>query len=104
MNCSFDFDGTLDQAEVQDYAKGLIQRGYNVMIVTQRPPTMFKDVFNTAKKLGLEQCSIVFCGSRDKAGVLSEKEYAFHLDNKLVECKNFVMYDKNFKTNCEKLL
>jgi len=104
MNCSFDFDGTLDQAEVQDYAKGLIKRGYNVTIVTQRPLVMFREVLNIGLSLGVEMNNIIYCGIRDKVDVLSNMEYAFHLDNKLVECKNFVMYDKNFITNCEKLL
>ena len=36
MKVSFDFDGTLEFQEVQDYAKSLIKRGIEVWIVTTR--------------------------------------------------------------------
>jgi len=34
---SFDFDSTLDNEHIQIFAKELIQKGFNVYIVTSRP-------------------------------------------------------------------
>jgi len=36
MKVSFDFDGTLEQKEVQDYAKQLLEEGIEVWVVTTR--------------------------------------------------------------------
>jgi len=36
MKVSFDFDGTLEQKEVQEYAKQLLEEGIEVWVVTTR--------------------------------------------------------------------
>jgi hypothetical protein len=65
---SFDFDGTLEFKLVQEYAKDLINRGYNVCILTTRysDPTKYKNniffsmdkyqyLFDVAKEIGIEE-------------------------------------------------
>lgn len=101
---SFDYDSTLTNDEVFNYALQLKRRGYRVIIVTQRPPQMHRDVFNTAMALGMQLTDIVFCGVRKKESVLEEMEYMFHLDDKTIRAKRCVVYNENFKNNCEKLL
>ena len=36
MKVSFDFDGTLSRKDVQNFAKSLVNTGYDVWIVTSR--------------------------------------------------------------------
>lgn len=62
---SFDFDGTLEYKEVQDYAKELIERGYKVCILTTRfsDPSRYnfdateahQHLFDIAKEIGIEE-------------------------------------------------
>lgn len=104
MTCSFDFDGTLTERDAYNYARHLKRNGARVLIITQRPPAMHKDVFIIAKRLGFDLCDIIFCGNRKKEEVLSELEYTFHLDNKQIDAKNCVLYEKGFREKCEKLI
>lgn len=62
---SFDFDGTLEYIEVQDVAKDLIKRGYEVCILTTRfsDPSKYnfdateahQQLFDVAKDVGIEE-------------------------------------------------
>jgi hypothetical protein len=101
-NVSFDFDDTLSEKEIQKYAIELGNRGYNVLVHTNRPAMFFKDVFSVASKCGIPYDNIRFCGENGKEHFLEDLEYAFHLDNdKKTYCRNLVVYDIDFRKNCE---
>jgi len=76
IKCSFDFDGTLDNIYIQDYALELINRGIEVWIDTSRfdkinfikqyhssleyAELANKDLFDIAKRLGISNHHIYF--------------------------------------------
>lgn len=65
MKISFDFDGTLEYTDVQNVAKDLIKRGYDVCILTTRfsDPSKYnfdateehQHLFDVAKEIGIEE-------------------------------------------------
>lgn len=73
---AFDFDGTLEQQNVQKYAKELVDRGVDVWIVTTRwdetcktlspvyyavhGDRIWEEVFEVADRLGIKRENIVF--------------------------------------------
>ena len=104
MTVSFDFDGTLNTVEGLVYAVELISRGFNVLITTQRPPTMHRDVFVLAKKIGIPIENIIFCGINSKKYYLEDRDYIFHLDDKLPDVPREILFDKSFRYKCEKAI
>ena len=101
---SFDFDKTITEKAGYAYAKELVGRGYRVIVVTQRPPAMHREVFKVAHRLGLEIDSIYFCGVQSKEDVLYNLDYAVHIDDKKGYSRNWVVFEDGFKDKCEKLL
>lgn len=125
---SFDFDDTLDNNKVQDYAKSLIEKGIDVHIVTSRyeNPTMYPnnrdghlnndDLFKTASKIGIDNSKIHFTNMLDKAEwfiLYPEYQFIWHLDNSWQEINEInnsttiigIDYIKsNWKEKCNKLL
>ena len=98
MKVSFDFDDTLDRETVQKYAAELIERGFEVWIVTSRYDTETyikihhteyhygelanKDLFDVAKKLGIPEERIKFLGYAEKCNWFKKnKDFIFHLDD-----------------------
>ena len=74
---SFDFDSTLSKPSVQQYAKGLIQRGFEVWIVTSRfgfgkepNPQWNDDVFEVAREVGIKKEHIFFTCMANKSEFL----------------------------------
>ena len=65
MKISFDFDGTLEYTDVQNVARDLIKRGYDVCILTTRfsDPSKYnfdvteahQHLFDVAKELGIDE-------------------------------------------------
>lgn len=108
---SLDFDGTLDQLEVQEVCRNLIKKGYEVHICTFRcrdedisdelyeiwkvrtrtglkygkPYTGFNlDVFNLAEQLGIKEQNIHFTCYRDKGEFFeNNNDFLFHLDDQM---------------------
>lgn len=88
---SFDFDDTLSTKPVQQYAKKLIDQGYNVMIVTSRIEDKLKhlypfsksnaDLYSVAKKLGIDKSNIKFTNRQSKSIKLPSYNLSVHLDN-----------------------
>ncbi len=94
---SFDFDGTLSNTKVQQYAKQLIEDDYEVWIVTNRYDDhtleVFKqlkfekldinnnDLYKVAKKLSIPTNHIHFCNKEGKASYLKDKLFIWHLDD-----------------------
>jgi len=103
MIVSFDYDRTISLEEVFDYAQRLT-KSHRVVITTQRPPLLHREVFKTAKRLGIGLNDIIFCGTRDKAEVLRDIDYAFHLDDKPIDAPRCVILSDDFELHCNRLL
>ena len=104
MNISFDFDNTLDSTQGTAYAIELMKRGYDILVTTARPPTLYKDVFKLAKEIGVPLENIIFCGKVNKAYFLEDKDYIFHLDDKLTGVPREILFNKYFRHFCEKAI
>jgi hypothetical protein len=94
---SFDFDGTLSLHEVQVYASSLVDKGYEVWIVTSRydldqldhrwrrkgddEPWRHQDLFEVAENCGIKKEHIHFTNQEKKARFLEGKGFIFHLDD-----------------------
>jgi len=99
---SFDFDSTLDKTLVQDYAKSLINKGYDIWVITSRYPPGTNplyskrgimveidnsDLFEVTDKLGITRDKIIFTSHQLKSEVINDfhLEFLFHLDDDWVE-------------------
>lgn len=118
---SFDFDDTLEYEDVQEYAKELVERGFEVWIVTTRyeDPSMYSfyvthdDIWKAVEYTGIKKEHVHFNNFEYKHTFFKDKDFAFHLDdnpeekvmlthNTDVPC---VIYGYNgWKNQCEKLL
>lgn len=89
---SFDFDSTLERADVQEFAKELISEGIEVWICTSRigkpRESMHRsnnlDLFKVAKDLKIPKTRIIFTNKDDKYSYLHE-DFLFHLDDDYYE-------------------
>jgi len=92
--CSFDFDDTLDRHDVQVFASSLVDKGYDVWIVTSRYNTegalingwpwieaQNEELFKVADYVGIKRDNIVFTDHEDKINYLAGKGFIFHLDD-----------------------
>jgi hypothetical protein len=112
MKVSFDYDGTLDQEEVLDYAKELIETGHELWIVTMRHANRKdgnKDIYSLAQDLDVPESRIIFTEGKLKAEWFGNKSgFAFHLDDCEWQCNNLknvlgVYYepDGGWKSTCD---
>ena len=121
---AFDFDSTLDRESVQKYAAELIERGYEVWIVTSRPEKFENgtwrnftpsndDLFKVAAELGIPRERIHFTGYKLKETFLNGKGFVFLLDDDYVELRHTNRYTKcaaigslssSWKIKCERVL
>jgi hypothetical protein len=94
MKVSFDFDNTLSREAVQKFAKELMQKRYEVHIVTSRfedpmcytdpriQETGHRDMFRVCFYLGIPKERIHFTNMIDKAGFFENNpDFLFHLDD-----------------------
>jgi len=101
---SFDFDSTLSRTHVQDFARSLVNKGYEIWIVTSRFEdcdnynfkTNNDDLFEVAKDVGIPKSQIQFMNMEDKYEFFLDKDFIFHLDDDWVEI-NMI----NSKTNTQ---
>ena len=118
---SFDFDGTLEFKEVQDYAKELVERGFEVWIVTTRYEDVSKYSFYTThdilyeavKYIGMKKKHIHFNNMEYKHTFFKNTDFTFHLDDNPTE-KVLMLQETNtpcvlysypqWKDKCENLL
>lgn len=118
---SFDFDETLEFKEVQDYAKELLERGYEIWIVTTRyeNPDEYSfhmthnDLYEAAKYIGIKKEHIHFNNMEYKYSFFKDNTFIFHLDDNPDEHK-MMLHNTNtpcilygyseWKERCEKLL
>lgn len=85
---SFDFDSTLDRTSVQEFARELIESGYEIWIVTSRLTneragnlTWNDDLFAVAKSLNIPNDRIHFTCGEDKSKFFIDKDFIWHLDD-----------------------
>jgi hypothetical protein len=127
MKVSFDFDGTLSRKDVQEFAKELVNDGYEVWIVTSRiatEPALAKgwhwierqnqELYDVAQECGIPRERIQFTEFVDKIEFLKGKEFIFHLDDDIDELIAILESDDNcqglnvdhfdWKNNCKSLL
>jgi len=120
-NVSFGFDGTLDRADVEDYAAELIGLGFNVHILTLREPQDENeaqlidnsDLFDVANQLGIPAENIMFTSYLPKYNILIDSNMIFHLDDSEVELEEIskltsviaINVNKNdFRKSCDRCL
>ena len=94
---SFDFDGTLEFDNVQQYAKKLIDRGIEVWVVTTRWDENHKhkypmnatldDLWEVVDKLGIPRHHVRFTCMEWKATYLKGTNFIWHLDDNPDEFK-----------------
>ena len=95
---SFDFDNTLSETKVQEYARELINRGIDVYVVTARyddphkhlwpTNTSNEDLYAIVNKLGLPLNRIIFCNMQPKYKWFENTDFIFHLDDDHKEIEN----------------
>lgn len=96
MKISFDFDGVLSIPSVQDYAKGLINRGFELWVTTSRydesnkhkfiySPTN-EDLFTVCDDLGIPRDRIIFTNMTIKFKYL-DNSFILHIDDQFMELK-----------------
>jgi len=118
---SFDFDETLEFKEVQDYAKELIERGFEVWIVTTRweDPSKYsfhvthENIWKAIEYTGIKKEHIHFNNMEYKHSFFEKNnDFIFHLDdnpdekrlmsqNTTVPC---VVFGYRWKDKCEVIL
>ena len=101
MKISFDFDGVLTRPSLQKYAKELLDRGYEIWIVTSRlgfgkepTPTWNDDLFAIAESIGISKDNIHFCCMENKSEFLKDKDFIFHIDDDNFELSLIKKYTK----------
>lgn len=125
MKVSFDFDGTLEFEDVQEYAAELIKRGIDVWVVTTRWDENHKhkypmnatldDLWEVVDKLGIPRWKVRFTCMEWKATYLKGTNFVWHLDDndqevsigKRTEGFNIPIIDvlsNGWKNKCERLL
>jgi len=120
MKVSFDFDSTLDNQHVQNFAKKLMDDGFDVHIVTGRPTHWSSyekwdndDLYAVAKKLNIKKENIHFNDFKlKKYFFLKNEDFIFHLDDDHIETEeiNFftkvpaILFDEKWMDNIMKLI
>jgi len=124
MKVSFDFDGTLSEKPVQDFARELMAQGHDIWVTTTRwdenhkhkyglNPTI-DDLWEVIDDLGIPRWKVRFTCMQWKHTYLKGTEFVWHLDDNYEE-KTFasvnecnvpiIMVDHNmWKAECERLL
>jgi len=119
---SFDFDATLDRNHIQEYAKELVDKGYDVWVHTLRMKNLEggynkdwnDDLYKVIKEVGIPEERVVFCEMIDKWEFLKGKGFIWHLDddyqecnliNRLTDCIGVCHYgNSTWKNKCNKSL
>lgn len=90
---SFDFDGTLSRADVQEYAAELIAQGVDVRVTTTRYddmhihkyggdfPNILDDLWEVVDRLGVPRHKVRFTNMEWKYTYLKGTPFIFHLDD-----------------------
>ena len=105
MKVSFDYDNTLSRNDLQEYAKELVQRGFELWIVTSRFDSTNKyslkmlvdwniedlqhehdELFKVADEIGIAREHIIFMNMEPKKEFFKDnRDFIFHIDDDIVE-------------------
>lgn len=122
-----DFDATLSEEDVQEYVIDLIDRGFDIWIVTARFSNeeakikkwnwierQNQQLFEIADKCGISHENIVFTGMKDKIEFLQDRNFLFHLDDSELElelieesddeCIGVWVNRKDWRETCEEII
>jgi predicted ABC-type ATPase len=92
---SFDFDGTLSLPSVQEFAKKLIKKGFNIKIVTTRlDKYLNQDLIRIKEKLGID--TVIYTNGEDKHYFMDGID--LHFDNDDREIRLINRYSKGTET------
>jgi hypothetical protein len=108
---SFDYDGTLAMPHVERFAKELIDKGFEVWVVTSRvgdddmdksfqpwkTPDWNRDLWNSCERIGIPKDRVKFTSFVDKIEFLKGKDYVFHLDDDEYELMVILQSDDECK-------
>lgn len=124
MKVSFDFDGTLSEQHVQDFARELIAQGVDVWVVTTRwdenhkhrygfNPTI-DDLWEVVDSLGIPRWKVRFTCMKYKHEYLDGTSFIWHLDDNPEEFSKARVHGCSvpmiqvesglWKSKCERLL
>lgn len=85
MKVSFDFDGTLSEGHIQDFASTLIGLGIEVWITTARlPEDKNRDLWEVCERLGIRANQVQMTSGDDKHAYL-KKGFVWHMDDDVIE-------------------
>lgn len=121
---TFDFDGTLSRADVQEYALELISKGVDVWVVTSRYDELHKhryqinptnnDLWEVVDRLNIPRWKVRFTCMEFKADYLFHTNAIFHLDDnkdeffemKRIKCKTVGVQVSSggFQNKCNRIL
>ena len=124
---SFDYDGTLALPSVEEFAKELVDEGYEVWVVTSRvgddddpphqswkSPNWNDDLWESCERIGIPKHRVKFTKFVDKIEFLKDRGFAFHLDDDLYEltsimetkdsCRPLNVGHSDWKINCLEVL
>lgn len=122
---TFDFDGCLSMPHVQEYAKELLDKGYEVWVVTARFDQLNlhryinrdwnnDDLWEVVDRLEIPRWKVRFMNMESKANYLATTTAIWHLDDdhiELFDIRNFKIRTKGIQVNsgtwknkCNKLL
>ena len=124
MTVSFDFDCTLSLQRVQNYAKSLIERGFDVWVVTSRYDENHKhlypknptneDMYSIIDNLGIPRTKIIFTNMKMKDEYFNGTKFLFHIEDDMFEIRSaknnncsvpyIFVRDNDWKIDCEKIL
>lgn len=133
IRVSFDFDGSIGQKlHLQEYAKELISRGFEVWIVTARYDTTerytedfkvkykildieaeHKHLYDIASECGIQRDHIQFMNMALKSEFFKDNDFLWHLDDDQFECNDInkntntvaiQCNSSNWKHKCERLI
>lgn len=102
---SFDYDGCLDIPKVQEFARKVVDLGFEVWITTSRVSgddapndTWNDDLFLVADSLDIPKERIIFAGIEPKYKTMLRRgiNFLFHLDDSWEDCREI---NENTKTN-----
>ena len=100
MIISFDFDDTLSQPHIQEFARSLIDCGHELWIVTSRYTTQNRawayginidnsDLFHVAHDLGIDPFNVRFTNMEPKATFFKDRpEFFMHFEDDPVEIED----------------
>lgn len=118
IKISFDFDYTLSRMVIQDYARELQERGFEIHITTTRTKSWKshsffdkdfwnEDLYKIANELNIPDNHIIFTDGVDKFKFIEDENFLIHFDDDYTELDLINQYTETiglsvWKTSCWK--